>query len=95
VKRIAALSLAIVSALVLCSTALANSLTSGHGTSAPGNNGTFTPPGAAHGPSGVATGGPGTLPFTGFNLAIIAALALLLIVSGLALRRVARRDDSR
>jgi hypothetical protein len=50
--------------------------------------GQFTPPSAGGGPQ---TSGTGTLPFTGFNLATVAAVALLLLVSGLVLHRLTQR----
>jgi hypothetical protein len=91
VKRIVALLVAVAGALVTCSTALADALTSGHGPTPPAP-GQFTPPGAGSHPTlGAHTSGAGTLPFTGFNLAIVAALALLLLVSGLVLHRLTQR----
>lgn len=87
VKRIVALLVAVAGGLVACSAAFANSLTSGHSSTGqvPGQ---FTPPGAGGGPQ---TSGTGTLPFTGFNLATVAAVALLLLVSGLVLHRLTQR----
>ncbi|MFL5960998.1 MAG: hypothetical protein ACJ75G_12130 [Gaiellaceae bacterium] len=77
---------------MICSTALANALTNGHGAAKqPGQLGQFTPPGAGH-VSG-AGAGAGTLPFTGLNLAIVAAIAVLLLASGLVLHRLTRRQQ--
>jgi hypothetical protein len=91
VKRIVALLVAVAGALVTCSTALADALTSGHGPTPPAP-GQFTPPGATHAPLGGANAsGAGTLPFTGFNLATVAAVALVLLVSGLVLHRLTQR----
>jgi hypothetical protein len=85
-KRILALLTTVVAALVVCSTALANSLTCGHGgTCGPSDNagGVFA---SQHiGRSG-SSGGGGTLPYTGLNLATVAVLAMLLIAAGLTLR---------
>jgi hypothetical protein len=87
VKRISVLLTAVGVALATCSTAFADALEDGHGsTSQPGNIGQFKPPGAH-------TSGVGTLPFTGFNLALIAAVALVLLASGLVLHRMARRQQ--
>lgn len=88
-KRIVALLTAVVAGLVACSTALADALTSGHGATGP-SGGQFTPPSAGtH--MGPQSSGPGTLPFTGFNLATVAAVAVLLLVSGLVLHRLTQR----
>ena len=90
-KRIPVLLTTIGVALATCSTAFANALEDGHGSSSqPGNFGQFKPP---SGTSGAHTSGVGTLPFTGFNLALIAAVALVLLASGLVLHRMARRQQ--
>jgi hypothetical protein len=77
---------------VACSTAVADSLTSGHSATGQGP-GQFTPPSAGTHAAlgGVHTSGTGTLPFTGLNLATVAAVALLLLVSGLVLHRLTQR----
>jgi hypothetical protein len=88
VKRILAFLTSVVAMLVFTSTALANSLGCGHGsTCQPGQNAQ----GGLPGQTGVHTGGPGTLPFTGLNLALVAGVALLLLVSGVLLHRTTRR----
>jgi hypothetical protein len=90
VKHIVALLVAVAGGLTVCSTALANSLTSGH--SSPGQvPGQFTPPSAGTHLGGTQPNGSGTLPFTGFNLATVAAVALLLVVSGIVLHRLTQR----
>ena len=89
-KRIVALLVAVAGALVACSTAFADSLTSGHGSTGQ-SSGPFTPPSAGTHVAAGAQGGAGTLPFTGFNLATVAAVALLLLVSGLVLHRLTQR----
>src|SRR5207302_7408627 len=81
-KRILALLTTLVAALVVCSAALANSLTSGHGQTS-GAKGVFASQHIGR-PGGGSAGG--TLPFTGFNLATVAVIAALLIASGLTLR---------
>jgi hypothetical protein len=85
VKRIVALLATIGTALVTCSAAFANALEDGHGSSS--QPGQFKPPSG----TGAHTSGVGTLPFTGLNLALVAALALLLLASGLVLHRMTRR----
>jgi hypothetical protein len=89
VKRLVALLSTVVAALVACSTAFANALSNGHSPtpSQPGQTGQFKPPGL-----GAHTSGAGTLPFTGLNLALIAAVAVLLLASGLLLHRMTRRQ---
>jgi hypothetical protein len=69
-----------VAALVFSSGALANSTTCAHGSTCNAGN----------------LGGPtshsgGTLPFTGLDLAGVAGVAGLLLVSGVTLQRVSRR----
>lgn len=81
-KRLLALATAAIAGLVFASSALANSLTCGHGvTCTAGVGGGNTP----------MTGTGTTLPFTGLDLAAVALVAALLLVSGLVLRRVGRR----
>lgn len=70
-----------VMALMLSSTAFANSVTCAHGaTCTSGNLG-----------GGTSSQSGGTLPFTGVDLAGVAGLAGLLVVSGLTLHRLGRR----
>jgi hypothetical protein len=77
-KRILALTITAAAALVLTSTALANSLTCGHG-------------GTCYASAAVGRhNGGGTLPLTGLNLATVAAIAVFLIASGLTLRWATR-----
>ena len=92
VKRILALFVAVGAALAICSTSLADALGSGHGaaTQQGGNLGQFKPP---SGTAGAHTSGVGTLPFTGLNLALVAAVAVLLLASGLVLHRMTRRQQ--
>ena len=91
-KRIIALLLTVAGALVTCSAAFANALTNGHGSNKqPGSLGQFTPPTTGH--AGGVSGGTGTLPFTGLNLAIVAAIAVLLLATGLVLHRMTRRQQ--
>lgn len=87
-KRIVALLVAVGTALVTCSAAFANALDSGHG--AASAQGQFKPP---SGTAGANTSGVGTLPFTGLNLALVAAFAVLLVVSGLVLHRMTRNQQ--
>jgi hypothetical protein len=88
VKRIIAFLTAVTAALIFVSTALADSLGCGHGsTCLPGQTGQGGLPGG----TGLHTSGTGTLPFTGLNLATIAAVALLLLVCGILLHRTTRR----
>lgn len=77
-----------------CSAALADALGSGHGSSSQ-QGGTFGQSGhaGAHAVAGAHTSGVGTLPFTGFNLALVAAVAVLLVASGLVLHRMTRRQQ--
>jgi hypothetical protein len=42
------------------------------------------------GVAGVGTGGGGTLPFTGLDLTLMLGAALLLVATGVAMRRLAR-----
>ena len=79
-KGILVLGAVIVTALVLSSTAFANSLSCAHGqTCNSGNLGGNSPSGG------------GTLPFTGLDLAGVAGLGGILLVSGVTLRRLGRR----
>lgn len=80
-KRLLALATAAIVGLVYSSAALANSLTCGHGVTCA----------AGGAPGNTPTSSPGTLPFTGLDLATVVLVAGLLLVSGLALRRVGRR----
>ena len=85
-KGILVFAAVIVTALVLSSTAFADSLSCAHGSDChSGNLGGGTPSGT--GPS--STGG--TLPFTGLDLAGVAGLGGVLLVSGVTLRRLGRR----
>lgn len=71
-----------VSALVFASAASANAISCAHGSTCPsGNLGGPTAP----------SSGSGTLPFTGLDLAGIAGVGGLLLVSGLTLRHASRR----
>ena len=81
VKRILVLAAVVGAALVPSSTAFASGLACAHGSSCS--------PADLGGPS---TGGHGTLPFTGLNLAVIAAVGALLIVGGYTLQRASRRN---
>lgn len=81
VKRTLVLVAVLASALVLSSAASANGLTCAHGSSC--SRVTLG--------GGTPTGGSGTLPFTGLDLAGIAAVGGLLLVSGLTLNRAGRR----
>lgn len=88
-KRIVFLATTAIVALVSSSSAFASSLTCGHGVTC-----------AAGGPSGGNTqmgglggAGNGQLPFTGLDLAAFAVVAAVLIASGLALRRMGRRQQ--
>lgn len=81
-KKILVFAAVVGVALVLSSTALANGLTCAHGNSCnPGNLG---------GPH--ATNGQGSLPFTGLDLAGIAAVGALLVAGGFTLQRASRRN---
>lgn len=85
-KGILVFAAVIVTALVLSSTAFANSLTCSHGPNChSGNLGGGTP--SNGGPSSAG----GTLPFTGLDLAGVAGLGGLLLVSGVTLHRLGRR----
>jgi hypothetical protein len=79
VKKILVLAAVVNVALVFSSVAFADSLKCAHGSVC---GSAFEPPG---------TTGAGTLPFTGLDLAGIAAVGGLLLVSGLALQRASRR----
>lgn len=83
-KGILVLAAVIATALVLSSTASANALSCAHGhTCNSGNLGGNTPSGTS--------GSGGTLPFTGLDLAGVAGLGGILLVSGVTLRRLGRR----
>lgn len=81
-KRILVLAAVIGVALALSSAALANGLTCAHGTNC--NAANLGSP---------RTGGKGTLPFTGIDLAGIAAVGALLVVGGFMLQRASRRKS--
>lgn len=72
--------LAATAALVSSSVASANSVKCAHGSQC--GSGTVEPPGNT---------GSGTMPFTGLDLAGIAAVGGVLLVSGLMLQRASRR----
>ena len=80
VKKILVLAAVGTAALVFSSVAFANSVKCAHGSQC--GSGTFEPPGNT---------GSGTLPFTGLDLAGIAAVGDVLLVSGLMLQRASRR----
>lgn len=80
VKRILVLAAVAAAALSFSSAAFASSLTCAHGSTC--QSGTL---------GGPKTDGAGTLPFTGLDLAGIAGVGGLLLVSGLALQRASRR----
>ena len=79
-KRILVLVAIVIVALAFSSVAFANSVKCAHGSQC--GSGTFQPP---------ANTGGGTLPFTGLDLAGIAAVGGALLVSGLMLQRTSRR----
>jgi hypothetical protein len=80
VKRIVIFGVVIAIALLLSSAAFASSLTCVHGSiCSSGNLGGGTPSSS------------GTLPFTGIDLAGVAGLAGLLLMSGVTLYRLGRR----
>jgi hypothetical protein len=81
VKRILALAAVMTVALVFASAAFADSLHCAHGSSC--GAGSLEPPSS--------TGGGGTLPFTGVDLAGIAVIGGLLLVTGLTVSRANRR----
>jgi hypothetical protein len=82
VKKILVLAAVVGVALVLSSTAFANGLTCAHGNNcSPGNLG------------GPHTSTKGTLPFTGIDLAGIAAAGALLVAGGYTLQRASRRKS--
>jgi hypothetical protein len=80
VKKILVLAATVIVALAFSSVAFANSVKCAHGSQC--GPGTFEPPGST---------GSGTLPFTGLDLAGIAAVGGVLLVSGLTLQRASRR----
>ncbi len=79
-KKILALAAVLAVALVFSSVASASSVKCAHGSQC--GAGSFEPPKST---------GSGTLPFTGIDLAGIAAVGGLLLVSGLTLQRASRR----
>ena len=79
-KKILVLAAVVTVALVFSSVALPDSLKCAHGSVC--GAGTLEPP------SGTSSG---TLPFTGLDLAGIAGVGGLLLVTGLALQRASRR----
>lgn len=79
VKRIVVLAVVIAIALVLSSAAFASSITCVHSSTCSSGN------------LGGGTSNSGTLPFTGVDLAGVAGLAGLLLMSGLTLYRLGRR----
>lgn len=81
-KKILVLAAVVTASLVFSSVAFADSLKCAHG--AVCGSGNFEPP-----PSNNA--GTGTLPFTGLDLAGIAAVGGVLLVTGLTLQRASRR----
>ena len=80
VKRILVLVAVVSVALVFSSAAFANSLSCAHGSNCGPNN-----------LGGPTNKGQGTLPFTGIDLAGIAVVGGLLLVTGLTLQRASRR----
>ena len=78
-KRILVLAAVVAVAFVFSSAASANSLTCAHGNK------------CGSGDLGGKSGGSGTLPFTGLDLAGIAAVGGLLLVGGFSLQRASRR----
>ena len=79
-KRILVVTAVLAVALAFSSAAFANSLTCAHGSKC-GSGDLGGPAGGSH----------GTLPFTGLDLAGIAAVGGLLLVGGFSLHRVSRR----
>jgi hypothetical protein len=79
VKKILVLATVVAVGLLFASTAFANSLACAHGST------------CQSGKMGGDAGGSGTLPFTGLNLAGIAGVGGVLLLSGLTLHRVSRR----
>jgi hypothetical protein len=80
VKRILVLAVVTAVSLTFSAAAFANSLGCAHG-----NNCQSGKLGSPH------TSGTGTLPFTGLNLAVIAGVGGVLLVSGLTLQRASHR----
>lgn len=80
-KKILVLAAVAIAALVFSSVAFADSVKCAHGSQC--GSGSFEPP--------ATSAGSGTLPFTGLDLAGIAAVGGVLLVSGLALQRASRR----
>jgi hypothetical protein len=83
VKKILVLVVLTVVGLTFSSVALANSLTCAHGSTTCHNSKPAGPKSAK--------AGHGTLPFTGMDLAGVAGVGGLLLLSGLTLQRVSRR----
>ena len=79
-KRVLILMAVIGAALVLSSGAFADGLTCAHSSTCQSQS-----------PGGTGNSGGGTLPFTGVDLAAIAAVGGILLVGGLTLQRAARR----
>lgn len=79
-KKILVLAAVATAALVFSSAAFGDAVKCAHGSQC--GSGTFTPPGNTS---------SGTLPFTGFDLAGIAAVGGVLLVTGLTLQRASRR----
>jgi hypothetical protein len=78
VKGLLVLIAVLATTLVFASAAAANSVSCAH---------SATPCSGGNGP----TGGGGTLPFTGLDLAGITGIGVVLLGSGLALQRMSRR----
>lgn len=87
-KRILVLIVA-VAALALAPTALASGVVCAHSSTC--NSASL---GASAAPPSAPSGGSGTLPFTGLDLAGVAAIAGLLVAGGLALRAWPSRRDA-
>ena len=80
-KKILVLAVVTAACLTFSSAAFADSLTCAHGSTTCNDSK----------PGGPKTAGHGTLPFTGVDLAGIAGVGGLLLVSGLTLQRASRR----
>jgi hypothetical protein len=61
------------------------------GTSTAATTTALTPPSTTTTAAGATTTGGGTLPFTGLQLGLVVAFALVLILLGLGMRRLGRR----
>ena len=86
-KKILVLAAVLTAALVFSSGAFADSLHCSHGT--------MCGPGSSPAAPGSTSAGSGTLPFTGLDLAGIAVVGGLLLVTGLTLQRVSRSRSRR